>query len=381
MAKIHKIAVVIPKYGLVGGAEQFASELTGRIARNSKYDIHVFANKWNILSDRITFHKVPIVSFPKFLTTVSFAYFAKKKIEQIGFDLIHSHDRVFKADIFTMHGIPHRIWVEEVRRKRHMSLFDKATQCVEKSLIDSECKKFISLSAIAKDTFLRQYHVKNSKLRIIHPGVDLDIFAKLDRTECRKEIRGKFMVPMQDYLILFVSMNFEIKGLDFLLKALTKIKTQGSNSNFKLLIVGKGNKNKYQKLAEQLGIAENIMFAGVVDKASLYKIYLASDIFSILSKFDTFGMVVLEAMAASVPVIVSNSVGAKDLVTQGENGFIVQDIANAETIAGYLTCMMDNKVMGKMGNEALKTAQEYSWDKVTGRMLNIYEEVLAEKHL
>jgi glycosyltransferase involved in cell wall biosynthesis len=68
-------------------------------------------------------------------------------------------------------------------------------------------------------------------------------------------------------------------------------------------------------------------------------------------------------------------------VTQGENGFIVQDIADAETIAGYLSCFMDKKVMERMRDKALKTAQEYSWDKVTGRMLNIYKEVLAEKHL
>jgi len=86
-----KIAVVIPKYGLVGGGEIFALELTERIARLSSYEFHVFANQWKKQSELIQFHKVPIVSFPKYLTTVSFAWFAQQKIKKIGCDLIHSH--------------------------------------------------------------------------------------------------------------------------------------------------------------------------------------------------------------------------------------------------------------------------------------------------
>src|ERR1035438_7143143 len=58
-----KIAVVVPKYGMVGGCERFASEITERLARNENFEIHVFANRWVASSDRITFHKVPKVRF------------------------------------------------------------------------------------------------------------------------------------------------------------------------------------------------------------------------------------------------------------------------------------------------------------------------------
>ena len=71
MPDMHKIAVIIPKYGLVGGAERFVQELTERIARNPRYDIHVFANRWRVNSERVTFHKVPLITFPRFLTTIS----------------------------------------------------------------------------------------------------------------------------------------------------------------------------------------------------------------------------------------------------------------------------------------------------------------------
>jgi UDP-glucose:(heptosyl)LPS alpha-1,3-glucosyltransferase len=84
---MQKIAVVIPKYGLVGGAEQFASELTGRLSDQPGYNFHVFANQWQSAHADINFHHVPIVSFPKFLTTLSFAYFTCRQLSADRFSL------------------------------------------------------------------------------------------------------------------------------------------------------------------------------------------------------------------------------------------------------------------------------------------------------
>ncbi|HUN53788.1 MAG TPA: glycosyltransferase, partial [Smithella sp.] len=114
---MHNIAVVIPKYGLVGGAEQSSAELTERLAEQTGFDFHVLANRWQTLSARTAFHRIPIMSFPKFLTTPSFAYGVQRRINHSNFSLIHSHERIFEADIFTMHGIPHRYWVHNIRRK------------------------------------------------------------------------------------------------------------------------------------------------------------------------------------------------------------------------------------------------------------------------
>ncbi len=95
--------------------------------------------------DRIRFHRVPIISFPRSLTTVSFARFAEIEIKKQGaFDIVHTHDRVFKADLFTMHGVPHEFWVREVRKKR-LSLFDRATDFVERKLIAADSASLMPL--------------------------------------------------------------------------------------------------------------------------------------------------------------------------------------------------------------------------------------------
>ena len=370
-----KIAVVIPKYGLVGGAERFAYELTECLSLNEKHEFHVFANSWQSDSDRITFHKVPIIRFPRFLTTISFAWFANRKISKMNFDLIHTHDRIFDADIFTMHGIPHRIWTHEVRRKS-MSLFDRDTCWAEKRLVNNaRCKSFLPVSSLTKEKFLEEYKIESEKIQVIHPGVDIEKFRGLDREGCRREIRGQFKIDSSDIVILFVSMNFEIKGLDYVIAALGKAKTSYPSQNLKLLVVGKGDYKKYSALAQKTGIKENVIFAGV-QKENLEKIYLASDIFMMLSRFDTFGITVLEAMAASLPVIISSNVGAKDLVREEKNGFVIEDTNNADMICEKIGFMLDSKTRNMMAKKAYNTALNNRWDAVAKRVENIYGEML-----
>ena len=238
-------------------AERFAYELTERLSLNEKYDFHVFANRWQSDSDRITFHKVPIIRFPRFFTTISFAWFANKKISKMDFDLIHTHDRIFDADIFTMHGIPHHIWVHEVRKKS-MSLFDRATCWVEKCLINNtRCKRFLPVSNLTKKKFLQEYKIKPEKIQVIHPGVDIGRFSRLDREHCRKEIREQFGIDPSDIVILFVSINFEIKELDYVMAAVGKAKASYPSRKIRLLVVGKGDYEKYSTFAQQTGIKDN----------------------------------------------------------------------------------------------------------------------------
>ena len=233
---MHKVAVIIPKYGLLGGAEQFVAELTNRLANQTDFDFHVLANRWQTSSATTKFHGIPIISFPKFMTTLSFAYFVQRQINRNNFSLIHSHERIFEADIFTMHGIPHRYWVHNIRRKQ-MSLYDLATAWVEKKLVyNGNCKKFIAVSNLTKDIFLQEYKITPDKVAVINPGVDLNDYTRHNKDSVRNDIRHELGINIADPVIIFASMNFEIKGLDDILFSLAKLKAQ--NHKFKLIVAG-----------------------------------------------------------------------------------------------------------------------------------------------
>ena len=376
MKKRKIIAVVIPKFGLVGGAENFASELATRIAADPRYEVHVFANRWREDGTSITFHRVPIIRFPRSLTTPSFAWFANRAIAREGVDLIHTHERIFEADLFTMHGIPHRLWVRDVRKKR-MSLFDRSTQWVEEKLIaNPRCRRFLAVSTITKEKFIGEFGVEDSRVLVLPPGTDVERFARRNREGCRAELRRSLGLDPATPILLFVSMNFEVKGLDYVMRGLAQLKRETEQPVPLLFIVGRGNEGQYRRLAGELGIGENVRFSGVTGRENLDAIYLGSDLFAMLSRFDTFGMAALDAMAASLPVVLSGNVGAKDLVRDGVNGFVVGDPADAAAVAERLAQLLSTETRKRMGQEAFRTACGQSWDEVARRQIDLYEELL-----
>ena len=171
-------------------------------------------------------------------------------------------------------------------------------------------------------------------------------------------------------------MNFEIKGLDDILFSLAKLKAQ--NHKFKLIVAGKGNIKKYTKMAQEAQIISDVIFTGPVKKEKIIRMYLASDFYIMLSKFDTFGNVVLEAMAAGLPVIISNNVGAKDLVQENKNGFIVSNTSDTDYIAAKIVLLLDENIRRQMSEAAYQTAKQNTWDDVTKKYSAIYENILAK---
>jgi UDP-glucose:(heptosyl)LPS alpha-1,3-glucosyltransferase len=367
-----KIAVVVPKYGLVGGGEHFASEITERLACNENYEIHVFANRWLQKSPRIQFHKVPYIYFPRFLRPLFFAWYANWLIKRIGFDLIHTHHWIFKADIFSMHGIPHVGWIKSVR-KGSLTLYDRAFSYVEKKAIqNNKSAKFLSVSSIALQAYKKEYGALTENWEIVHPGVDVERFSTPDKTACRLEIRKRYGINETDTLMLFVGMNFEVKGLNTIIAALAKAHNASPEGDFKLLVVGRGNENKYRRIAQSLGVEDRVIFAGTQTKG-LERIYRAADVFIMLSTFDTFGMVVLEAMAAGLPVIVSSNVGAKDLVANDLNGYVLENPMDSDGAAQKITTLVDPKKRKIMIEAAINIAIQHDWKKLTEKISSLYK--------
>lgn len=365
-----KIAIVVPKYGLVGGGEQFVFELTERLAENARYDIHVLANKWNSRNPKISFHKIPLVFFPKWLTTVSFAFFVQKKINELQPDIVHTHDRIFKADIASVHSIPHLTWVKKIRGKRFPSLFDLVTGWVERRLyLSGGCQKILPVSELAAQEICQEYPFVREKLEIMPPGIDLERFGRRNQ-KWRRQVRQEFDVKEDNILVLFVGMNFELKGLDQLLASLSRAQGKIQGRRFRLLVAGKGDAAKYGALVKRLGLEEDVVFAGV--RKDMERLYQAGDIFCLLSQFDTFGMVVVEALAAGLPAMVSTQVGAKDLIREGENGFVVNRL-EVERISFLLLSMAEDTRRALMAEKARESVSGCGWQTLVRRVGELYD--------
>ena len=370
-----KIAMVVPRYGQVGGGERFVMALTEQLAAMDHLEMHVFANRWDTKSSGVFYHKVPIITFPRFLKTVSFAYFANRRIAAAGMDLIHTHDRIFEADLFTAHGLPHATWIRQVRQKR-LSLFDRATAWVEGRLITSErCRTILAVSSLVKKEITTIFPQSIEKIEVLSPGVDIAPFEGLNPDDCRAHIRERLGMADSDRIILFVGMNFEVKGLESIIRAVADLKRNAPSAakTVKLLVVGKGDIDRYRAIARHLGIESDVYFTGIW-REEIAPIYMAVDLFVMLSVFDTFGLAVLEAMAAGLPVIISPTVGAKDIVRSGENGFIVSP-SHVSEISRYMALALEPGIQARMAAHARQTAKVHSWASMAKQVDRIYEQI------
>ena len=160
-----------------------------------------------------------------------------------------------------------------------------------------------------------------------------------------------------------------MKGLDYLIKALAKIKKE-DHVIFKLLILGRDEKEPYLRLAKKTGIFEEVIFAGSTDEPEKY--YGAADLLVHPTFYDACSLTVLEALASGLPVITTSSNGAGGLINLHELGFVISDPRDHKILAQQITFFSDPKVREKSLIAARSLAEQHSLEKNWSRMRDIF---------
>ncbi len=229
---------------------------------------------------------------------------------------------------------------------------------IQKNEIDL-CDKIWCISNLVYDSYINN-GIPEDKLMLCPLGVDSEIFEpSLKKNIIRKD----------QFVIIFVgNVNIE-KGVHFLLEALLI----GQFTNCKLILNGgiseyfKPILNRYIEKLDDLNI--EIEFANGFPLDNLQK----SDLFILPSLHESFGLTVLEAMSCSLPVIVTNQVGAKDHVKDGLNGFVV-DANSSETIAQKINFFYDNPDAGiSFGDESRKIAENLNYKYIAERFISSFD--------
>jgi 1,2-diacylglycerol 3-alpha-glucosyltransferase len=143
-----------------------------------------------------------------------------------------------------------------------------------------------------------------------------------------------------------------------------------------LMIVGDGPaREHYMKLAAELGIADRTIFTGFVPDSELPQYYAANDAFVMASKFETQGIVVLEAMACGKPVAGINYRAVAEIVKDGVNGFLFDD--SPESCASAMEKALD--CSDHVRKAARQSAERYSMTDGIKRLVELYEFVIERK--
>jgi phosphatidylinositol alpha-mannosyltransferase len=179
--------------------------------------------------------------------------------------------------------------------------------------------------------------------------------------------------------ILFVGRLEKRKGLQYLLEAYSKLKWE--IPNIRLIVVGPGNPDKESYRILSSHNLQDVDFVGKVSYDDLPRYYASADIFcSPATGAESFGIVLLEAMAAGKPVVASDIEGFRGVMTDGEHGLLVPK-KDSDALADALGKLArDPELRSKLGGQGNRTAEEYRWEVVAGRVEKYYNTCLQAQN-
>jgi glycosyltransferase involved in cell wall biosynthesis len=201
---------------------------------------------------------------------------------------------------------------------------------------------------------LVRYGADPARIHVFANTVDVEALAQrvAAARERRPELRARFGLEQGDVAVLYAGRLIPLKAVDVLAEA---VRTAGPP--FRLVVVGDGPERGRIERA-----MPNAVFTGFLPAEALAEAYAAADVFALLSRKETWGVVVTEAAAAGLPLVVSERVGAgADLVVRGRNGAVVP-ADDPEATAAALRELADPEVRGRYGRESAALAEGWGYE-------------------
>ena len=223
------------------------------------------------------------------------------------------------------------------------------------------------------------YDADPDKVRVVPPGVDLDVFSVGDVAAARAQVG----LPQDAQVLLFVGRIQPLKAPDVLLKAAADLLSRRPELRRKLVVAviggpsgsGLGKPRALQQLAQQLGIQAQVRFVPPVDRATLALWYRAADLVAVPSHSESFGLVAVEAQACGTPVVAA-AVGGLPIAV-GDSGLLIKGHRTADWSAGLESLLDDPARRELLSRRAVEHASQFSWDRTTDRLLEVYTESMT----
>lgn len=181
--------------------------------------------------------------------------------------------------------------------------------------------------------------------------------------------------------LVYVGRLHPQKGVDAAIRAVALVRSESRAPAVNFRLVGDGpDRRGLEQLVDQLGVSDSVQFLGIRDDVSAK--LEESDVFVLTSRAEGLSNALLEAMAAGLPVIVSNVPGNNDVVVDGENGILV-DPEDPEDIAAALTRVLgDGAIRSRLGHEGRRTVgQRYALAQTADQYISLYQELAASSQL
>ncbi len=215
-----------------------------------------------------------------------------------------------------------------------------------------------------------------SSAEVVPNFIDTEFFCPAVSDEEKKKLKIK--LGIKEKLLVYMGRVGYEKSIDQVIRAVAIAVKK--TSDIKLMIVGDGpDKKNLEELAKKLGVEDTVIFYGFARGKELLEILQAGDVFITASKSENMPLSVMEAMAAGLPVIGVNSLGVPEIVSDGENGFIVAPDMFEEIGLKIVELVKDDKLRNRFALASRKLALNYSEEKIVGLLEDVYKKIITKR--
>ncbi len=386
----QKVAVLSRNFSKsAGGAENYAVSLAEKAA--DEFEVHVFCERSDGSHPGISIHRMGrTIKRPRWIALWLFAWWSWRQTRH-GFVIVHSHENTWHGNVQTVHVRPMRY-----------SLFARATNplatvlvylkiCTSARLLahlalerlrfrSSDNRLVLAVAPALGDIIASTYALNSKQLRVVPPGIHLAEASAVAGSPALSKVdaRKALGLPVEGWILLLVGHNFEKKGLAAVLRSLSLLP-----ADVFLLVVGGDAEqaDTWRTRCAQLGLGRRVVFSGSLPDAA--PAFAAADCLVHATLDDMFPLVVLEAMAASVPVVLSVAPYclAAPLVQEASAAWMLQDPHSEQQIADAVGALRDDQGLRQAQiAHATEFVQNHAWPQIGMQQAQWYRSlIMAER--
>lgn len=364
-----------------GGAELWTFELAKRLVQRG-HEVHVVASGFSELTRRVAYipHHVECAR-----SRLAFATAAEAKLKNLSLDVVHDIGMGWYCDIYQAQGgvwqasteakalsLPR--WAKPLKRAsmKFLPRYQTFRKLAARQFANSEMIVVAISRMVAQET--TQFHgVEPERIRVVYNGVDTEQFSPKRRPHDRERLRRRFGFHDGETVFIFVGNDYHRKGLAAAVRATSRLKREGLL--VRLLVVGGKSYRRVSYALRGLNDSSLVTFTGLVDDSAPY--YAAADAFVLPTLYDAFALSVIEAAASGIPPITTRMAGAAELLTDGADGYVLDDPCDVTTLAERMRrLVVEPALRRRMGEASRILAHEHSLERNCDEIVEVYHEAI-----